>query len=191
MSNSDFASMMRELVDFGIGRFARDYSDTYENTDFVLNKKYTYEDVCRLLNWQRNEVSQNIGGYKFDKITKTYPVFINYDKDDSINDTIKYQDHFENPRVLKAISKSRRKLSSDDVQNFLHAKEKGIQVELFVRKNKDDNISKEFYYLGHMAASGSAKEFIMENTKNVTAVEIEWILDRSVKEDLYEYITKG
>ena len=30
----------------------------------------------------------------------------------------------------------------------------------------------------------------MKNTKNVTAVEIEWILDRPVKEDLYEYITK-
>ena len=37
-----------------------------------------------------------------------------------------------------------------DVQNFLHARERGIQVHLFVRKNKDDKISKEFYYLGYM-----------------------------------------
>ena len=48
-------------------------------------------------------------------------------------------------------------MQSEDVQNFLKAKERGIQVELFVRKNKDDKISKEFYYLGHMTASGNTK----------------------------------
>lgn len=40
----------------------------------VLYQKYTYEDVCRLLNWERNEVPLNIGGYKFDKKTKTFPI---------------------------------------------------------------------------------------------------------------------
>ena len=49
-------------------------------------------------------------------------------------------------------------------------------MELFVRKNKDDKISKEFYYLGHMLASGKADEFVMPNTDK-TAVEIEWQLD--------------
>ena len=78
-------------------------------------------------------------------------------------------------------------MASEDVQNFLHADERGIQVHLFVRKNKDDKISKEFYYLGHMKASGKAKEFVMPNTDK-TAVEIEWLLDVAVREDLYEYI---
>ena len=54
-------------------------------------------------------------------------------------------------------------------------------------KNKDDKISKEFYYLGHMQASGQVKEFIMPNTEK-TAVEIEWLLDVPVREDIYEYI---
>ena len=57
----------------------------------------------------------------------------------------------------------------------------------FVRKNKDDKISKEFYYLGYMTASGNTKEFTMPNTQK-TAVEIEWILDVPVREDIYEYI---
>lgn len=85
------------------------------------------------------------------------------------------------------ISKSGRSIQSDDVQNFLQAKERGIRVELFVRKNKDDKISKEFYYLGHMTASGKAEEFVMKGTDK-TAVEIEWILDEPVREDIYEYI---
>ena len=69
----------------------------------------------------------------------------------------------------------------------MKSEEKGIKVELFVRKNKDDKISKEFYYLGRMNATGKAKEFIMPNT-NKSAVEIEWILERPVREDIYEYI---
>lgn len=192
LSNRDFYNVIKELVDFGISRYERDYKQSYDVTDFVLYQKYTYEDVCRLLNWEQNEVPLNIGGYKYDKKTKTFPVFINYDKSEDISDTTKYEDHFVpgfRDRLI-AISKSGRSLQSEDVQNFLKAKERGIRVELFVRKNKDDKISKEFYYLGHMTASGNTKEFTMPNTQK-TAVEIEWILDVPVREDIYEYIVNS
>lgn len=189
LANKDFYNIVSELVDFGISRYERDYSASYGQTDLVLYQKYTYEDVCRLLNWESNQPPYNIGGYKFDKKTKTFPVFINYDKGNDISDTINYQDRFV-PGYrdkLIAVSKSGRSLQSEDVQNFLKAKERGIQVELFMRKNKNDKISKEFYYLGHITASGNAKEFTMANTDK-TAVEIEWILDVPVREDIYEYI---
>ena len=192
LSNGEFYDILQELVEFGISRYERDYSNTYDQTDFVLYQKYTYEDVCRLLNWEQNEVPLNIGGYKYDRKTKTFPVFINYDKAEDISDTTKYEDHFVpgfRDRLI-AISKSGRSLQSEDVQNFLKAKERGIHVELFVRKNKDDKISKEFYYLGHMTASGKTKEFKMANTEK-TAVEIEWILDVPVREDIYEYIVNS
>ena len=187
LANKEFYGILKELIDFGISRYERDFSHTYRETDFVLYQKYTYEDVCRLLNWETNEVPLNIGGYKFDKKTKTFPVFINYDKSEDISDTTKYEDHFISSNRLIAISKSGRSIQSEDVQNFLHAEERGIQVHLFVRKNKDDKISKEFYYLGYMHASGNVKEFVMPNTSK-TAVEIEWLLDIPVREDLYEYI---
>ena len=187
LANKDFYEILKELIEFGISRYERDFSATYKGTDFVLYQKYTYEDVCRLLNWETNEVPLNIGGYKYDKKTKTFPVFINYDKSEDISNTTKYEDHFTSNSGLIAISKSGRSIASEDVQNFLHATERGIQVHLFVRKNKDDKISKEFYYLGHMQASGKVREFIMPNTDK-TAVEIEWVLDVPVREDLYEYI---
>ena len=192
LKKDDFYHTLKELVEFGISRYERDYKNAYGQTDLVLYQKYTYEDVCRLLNWEQNEVPLNIGGYKFDKKTRTFPVFINYDKAANISDTTKYEDHFVSGSRdhLIAISKSGRSLQSEDVQNFLKARERGIQVELFVRKNKDDKISKEFYYLGHMTASGKAREFTMTNTEK-TAVEIEWILDVPVREDIYEYIVNG
>lgn len=190
LQNTEFYKMLEELIDFGISRYKENYSNRYQDTDLVLYQKYTYEDVCRLLNWERNEVPLNIGGYKYNKKTKTFPVFINYDKQENISDTTKYEDHFINSSYLIAISKSGRSLESEDVQNFLNAKERGIDVQLFVRKNKDDKISKEFYYLGKMAATGRTKEFVMNNTDK-TAVEIEWRLDTPVREDLYEYIING
>ena len=167
LANNDFYNILKELVDFGISRYKRDYSKTYGQTDLVLYQKYTYEDVCRLLNWKQNEVPLNIGGYKFDKKTKTFPVFINYDKAENISDTTRYEDHFVpgfRDRLI-AISKSGRSMQSEDVQNFLKAKERGIQVELFVRKNKDDKISKEFYYLGHMTASGNAMNITVRRSR--------------------------
>ncbi len=187
MTNDDFFHIVNELVEFGINRFKRDYCHGYAGGDLVLYQKYTYEDVCRLLNWETNEVPLNIGGYKFDKKTKTFPVFINYEKEEDISDTTKYEDHFTDNRTLIAISKSGRSNDSEDVQNFLKADERGIRIELFVRKNKEDKISKEFYYLGRMHASGRSKEFVMQNT-NKTAVEIEWLLDEPVRDDVYEYI---
>lgn len=190
LQNENFYHILEELIDFGISRYKENFSMRYQDTDLVLYQKYTYEDVCRLLNWERNEVPLNIGGYKYDKKTKTFPVFINYDKQDDISDTTKYEDHFTNYDRLIAISKSGRSIESEDVQNFLNAKERGIDVQLFVRKNKDDKISKEFYYLGRMTSTGLVKEFIMPNTDK-TAVEIEWALDTPVREDIYEYIVNG
>lgn len=190
LKNPDFHNIVKELVIFGIERYKENYSNRYQDTDFVLYQKYTYEDACRLLGWEHNEVPLNIGGYKYDKKTKTFPVFINYDKSENISDTTKYEDHFTSNQSLIAISKSGRSVYSEDVQNFLKAKERGIDVHLFVRKNKDDKISKEFYYLGRMIATGNYEEITMANTDK-TAVEIEWNLDTPIREDVYEYIVKG
>lgn len=188
LNDKAFQKAIFETIQFGLSRYEHRYKNTYQNTNLVLNRKYTYEDVCRLLNWNKQEVAQNIGGYKYDATTKTFPVFINYEKTDDISDTIKYEDRFlENDRLI-AISKSRRSLDSMDVQNFLQAKQKGISVYLFVRKNKDDNISKEFYFFGEMHATGKTELITMPNT-SATAVEIEWKLDVPVRDDMYEYIT--
>lgn len=187
LQNPEFCAILEELVDFGISRYKVNYSYHYQDTNLVLYQKYTYEDACRLLNWERNEVPLNIGGYKYNKKTKTFPIFINYDKQDNISDTTKYEDHFVAENRLIAISKSGRSMDSEDVQNFLKATERGIDVQLFVRKNKDDKISKEFYYLGRVIATGNAKQFVIPNTDK-TAVEIEWELETPVREDIYQYI---
>jgi len=182
-----FYQMVQEVVDFGLMRYQENYSKRYQDTNFQLYAKYTYDDVCRILEWEKGAVALNIGGYKFDEKTKTYPVFINYHKEDSIQDTVKYEDRFTDNSRLIAISKSGRTLESQDVKIALNAEKMGVQMSLFVRKNKDDKTSKEFYYLGKIKATGNTREFLMPNTQK-NAVEIEYHLDTPIKEDIYEYL---
>lgn len=188
--SAKFKEAVVELIRFGIYRYNKDYSNNYPGTSFNLYKKYTYSEVCWLLNWKAEEVSLNIGGYKFDTYSKTYPVFINYEKGDDVGATTRYEDRFNDQTTLTAISKSRRTLDSDDVINARNSKSRGILMPLFVRKNKDDQTSKEFYFLGTMEHNGIASEFIMPGTEGITAVEIGYKLNTPVENNLYEYLTE-
>lgn len=187
LKNDNFKQTVSELINFGLHRYEENYSNPYKDSGFQLYQKYEYEDVCRILNWDKNIVPLNIGGYKYDDTTKTFPVFINYDKGEDVQDSVNYHDRFVNNSQLISLSKNNRTLQSEDVARFRNAKTLGIDVDLFVRKNKNDNVAKSFYYLGRMTME-SGEEVKMQGT-NDDAVEMFWNLDVSVREDIYDYIT--
>lgn len=186
LANPEFFQMVDELLDYGICQYEENYVHRYKETNFQLYQKYTYEDVCRLLNWKKNMNAQNIGGYFYDIETKTLPVFINYEK---AEDAIAYEDRFVSSSELIALSKHPRKITSSDAERIY---KKGIEnadnkIYLFVRKNKDDKEAKEFYFLGEIFAVGEPFPIHMEKT-NDDAFEITYHLDVPVREDIYDYI---
>lgn len=77
-----------------------------------------------------------------------------------------------------------------DVRMAADSERNGVKMYLFVRKNKDDKESKEFYYLGRIQhePDGLLEEFVMPNT-DVSAVEIEYKLKTPVEKNLYDYLT--
>ena len=151
----------------------------------VVKQRYTYEDVCKLLNWDKNINGQNIGGYKYDEATKTFPVLINYDKDPSIAASIQYEDRFVFPSKLIALSKSRRNLENADVKRLRSWSENDMKIYLFVRKNKDDKTGgKELYFLGEMEPTGECEQIAMAETGD-SAVEIGYRLDVPAESNLY------
>lgn len=190
LDDQAFCDMVDDLVEFGFYRNENYFGQSYHSTSFQLYQKYSYEDVCRLLEWEHNEVAQNIGGYKYDAKSQTYPVFINYEKSEDIVASINYEDRFVSPSMLIALSKSNRRLDSKDVVTAYNAEKLGVSMELFVRKNKDDKISKEFYYLGKIRAVGEPHAIQMKETGN-NAVEITYQLETAVREDIYEYLIEG
>lgn len=190
LSVDEFRRQLLEVIDFGIGRHAANYRNMYKDTSFVLNCKYTYEEVCRLLNWSSNISGLNIGGYKYDVETNTFPVFINYDKDPSISDSIKYEDRFVSETELVAISKQPRYLDSPEIERLRAWPGNGMKIYLFMRKNTKDGDGKEFYFLGEMVPTGEFREFVMPTVQK-SAVEITYRLSEPVRPDLYAFLTSN
>ena len=186
LANPDFFQIVDELLDYGICQYKENYAHRYKATNFQLYQKYTYEDVCRLLNWKKNMNAQNIGGYFYDLETKTLPVFINYEK---AEDAIAYEDRFVSSSELIALSKHPRKVTSSDAERIYKKGSENAdnKIYLFVRKNKDDKEAKEFYFLGEIFAVGEPFPIHMDAT-NDDAFEITYYLDVPVREDIYNYI---
>ena len=184
LSNDDFVTVLLETIDFGISRFENNYMDRYLDTDLVLYQKYTYEDIYRLLNWEKAEVSLNVGGYKYNSYSNTFPVFINYDKTDAAS-TIQYQDKFINNEYIDAISKHPRNLDSNDARIIEDASKNGTKIHMFVRKNKLDDV-KEFYYLGLVEKCGNFEQMKTSNGDDV--FKIPYKFQTKVRQDIYSYI---
>jgi len=184
--SNNFKNEILQIIKFGLYTYNKIYSGNYNNLSFCLYAKYSYDDVCRLLDWEKNEVANNIGGYKYNPKTNTLPIFINYHKDESISNSIKYNDYFISRNVLSWISKNKRYINSPDVLNIANSNINNTKILLFVRKNKDDNEnSKEFYFLGEITPITLPKEVIMLSGDH--AVNFEFLLETPVNGICVEY----
>ena len=187
LRDSAFLKCVIDVLKFGFHRNERDFVSLYKDTNFVLNQKYTREEVCRLLCWAKEPNYQNVGGYFHDRETNTFPVFINYEKDPDISITTQYHDRFISDRSIICISKSGRNMNSTDIDKLRRADELGIRCFLFLRKNKNDKDNNtEFYFLGEMHPTGTFEQIVMADGKT-SAVEITYMLEDPVRPDLYDY----
>lgn len=186
IGDENFKNLLQDTIQLGIERHNKYYAEKYKDTDFKLYSKYTYADVCRILNWEKNVNAQNIGGYKYDCGTKTLPVFINYEKVEGTSTD--YEDIFISNARLKAISKNNRRIDSKDVKHIYKqtSEDEDNRIYLFVRKNKDDKEAKEFYFLGEMYAEGEPTPVVRKD--NVNAFAINYKLEHEVRDDIFEYI---
>ena len=179
-----FRSLLADIVEDGLWRSRTRYAHRYADTAFVLFEKYTYEDVCRLLGWQRSENAQNIGGYRYDSRTHTLPVFINYVKSEG---AIRYEDRFLSPSHLVALSKKPRGVDGPDADHIYRRRpeDRDNRIFLFVRKDKEADERKDFYFLGEMDAVGSPKPVSVDGKK---AFEVDYVLRTPVRRDIYDYL---
>ena len=186
-----FKTCVVDVINFGLSRANSAFKNKYKDTNFVLNQKYTREEVCRFLRWAKEPNYQNIGGYYHDKETNTFPVFVNYEKDPDISITTQYQDRFISDNQIVCISKSKRTLSSPEIVNLANSESNGMRCFLFLRKNKKDKDNgTEFYFLGEMHPTGKFDQIKMaDGTTN--AVEIHYRLEDNVRGDLYDYFLSG
>lgn len=65
--------------------------------------------------------------------------------------------------------------------------DKDNKIYLFIRKNRDDKETKEFYFWGEIYAVGEPLPIHIETT-NDDAFEITYHLDVPVRENIYDYV---
>ena len=194
LADENFKYAISELVEFGINRYKSNYHNCEQNSSLCPNMKYTYSEVCQLLNYEKDLTSVMMG-YWHDEKTKSFSVFVNYEKEPDMSESTKYHDRFgsmtnpDDSNHFVAISKSRQTTQSSQIKKIASFMESGTTIRLFVRKNKNDKTSKEFYYLGEVVLTGNMQDGFIPGTE-VPIVEIEYKFVKPIDHRIYEYITE-
>lgn len=182
LQDEKFYFQINEILDFALERYQKYYQNKYKDTNLVLYQKYTYEEVCYLLNWPQKINPNAMAGYFYEKTTHTMPVFINYIAPDKKR--VDYTNEFLSNTLITAYSKSNRKLDSSDAKHIYNAKEEENKLYLFVRKPSEDKEAKEFYFLGEITAQGKP-----EFAPKYNGFKILYKLDTPVRADIFDYLT--
>ena len=169
---------------------AKEKSKVYDCANkLTLHAKYSRKDVCKLLNWDKDE-SATVYGYR----TKhgTCPIFVTYHKKDEVKASVNYGDKFLSPDLFTWYSKNNRTLNSKEVQSIIQAKENDIDIHLFVKK--DDDEGTDFYYLGRgLPDKQSVSEDLIlnENAKELPIVHMNMVMEYPVENRLYDYLMEA
>ncbi len=177
-----FREFLSDSTEYSILTYNEKHNADLYRDGFLLYNKYSRKDVCRLLNWEKNPIPQNIGGY----ITQNNitPCFVTYHKSKDIGSSINYNDYFVSPSVFAWESKSKRNINSKDVQKVINSE----RILLFVKK--DDDEGHDFYYMGDCTIiDGSIQEAKMPDSGH-SVVHFQFQLEQPVEDKLYRYITK-
>lgn len=178
-----FAEFLNDMIRYAFYRFRLDYKGEDYRDGFLLYRKYSRKDVCRILNWEKDE-SSTVYGYKIKD--GACPIFVTYKKEAGISDGTKYKDRFINTHLFGWQSKNRRTLQSKDVIGFREAAETGLRILLFYQKSKDEGA--DFYYMGDMEPAEFAQSEIWDKGSMVPIVDIKFHMRDEVEESLYQYV---
>ena len=191
LEQSQFKSYLLDSIKYSIYRFNQNFDLENWEDGFVVYQKYARKDVFRILNVKENPVAQNVGGYLVSPDNKHCPIFVNYHKEEDISESTKYEDEFVNNKEFDWMSKSKRKLKSNDVQSILGNKG-DIRLPLFIKKSNDEGV--EFYYMGDISPEkDKVEQTTMKNDKEqkVSVVKFRFNLHRTVSDVMYNYLREN
>ncbi len=185
IQEKQFLAELESVVEYGIQKYKDYYSDSDED-NLVLYQKYSRKDVCRLLNWERDD-SSTMYGYRIKH--GTCPIFVTYEKKDNISESTKYPDKFVNDSTFSWMTRSGVKLESTESKDIIGYRDNGLKMYLFVKKSDDEG--SDFYYMGKVTPKSWKQTTISgKDGKVLPIMNFILKLDNSVRNDIYEYFTK-
>lgn len=191
LQNSLYKAHLLDLLEYGINKATIKDNEVYGNDGLVYYRKYSRKDVFKIMNFDKDQNPQNVGGYIIQEVDgrKKCPVFVTYEKAEDISSSTKYKDYFINNTRFNWMSKNKRYLNSPDVEAILNQENNNIQIELFIKK--DDNEGTDFYYIGKMITDYESKEQTQipnEKGQMLPVVNLQFDIEPSVPQNLYSYL---
>ncbi len=193
LKNMYFEKELATLVEYGITRYQDMYGEHDEN-NLVLYQKYSRKDVCRILNWAKDD-SSTVYGYRIKH--NTCPIFVTYEKSDDIASSTKYADEFEkiasNPacysnKIFSWMTRSKVSENSPEAQAIIHARENGLKILLFVKKS--DGEGSDFYYMGEVNPIKWEQTTIQNDKgKLLPIMNFKLELKNEARKDIFDYFT--
>ena len=187
LSNPTFHSYLLDSVYYGIARFDQTFDLDKYLDGFLIHQKYSRKDICRILNWEKNEESTMYGySIKYN----TCPIFVNYHKDENIAASTKFEDKFINNSYFQWFSKPRRNIESKDVSAIKNHNNE-LRLSLFIKKSNGEG--SDFYYMGDVKPVQESFEettILDDHGKRVSVVKVIFKLNQPVEDSLYDYLTK-
>ena len=189
LSNNEFKYNINDLIQLGLTQYEDKYKhETKLEDPFKYYEKYSREDVVRLLNFKSNDVATMYGYRTKEDINDNLhcPIFVTYNKKDTISKSTQYEDKFINPQEFSWMTRSGLKLTSKEVLQIINFPENGNKFYLFIKQSDDEG--NDFYYMGKVTPSNPIEETIQDdNGKNKPVVNFKLILEKEVRNDIYNY----
>jgi superfamily II DNA or RNA helicase/HKD family nuclease len=178
-----------DAAEFSLLKFKTDFDLDKFSNGFKRESIYSREDVFRILGWNKNPTPLNVGGYQISSDGANCPLFITYQKSESISNTTKYKDQFLDAKTLVCMSKNKRAIDSPDVLAIASQSSNLMRIPIFVKKKKEDL---NFYYVGDGTSLPNKFELTRMNPSDAgspTVVKMLFELDRPVSPMLFKYLT--
>ena len=191
LQNDCYRKELEEILQLGDYEYRHCNLENRQEYDLVLYNKYTRQDVCRLLGWEKDE-SSTINGYKVHYPTLTCPIFVTYDKDtEHIDPSIDYDDRFISPSEFAWETRTPVHLDSKEPKAIRGEHPAGkFRKLLFVKKSDDEGLA--FYYLGEMDfLSNRETTKLNKEGKSLAVVAMRFAMKHRVPDSLFDYLCDG
>jgi superfamily II DNA or RNA helicase len=186
LQNDFFKRLLEDVLAYAEMMYTQRFDRKNFVAGFLLYQKYSRKDVCRILNWEKDEHS-TMYGYKvnYTSWNTTCPIFVNYHKEEGIASTTKYQDRFLSTHEFEWMSRSRRTLESKEIIEI--KTNKGLRLPLFVKKHNDEGA--DFYYMGDITPTAFEQTTLTDDQQNpVSIVRVNFSMNQPVDESIYNYL---
>ncbi len=183
--NARYMDALKDVVEYGLRRYEDYYADA-DADNLVLYQKYSRKDICRILNWEKDD-SSTVYGYRIKN--GTCPIFVTYEKKEDISETTKYEDQFIDSQLFSWMTRSRVSIDSPEAQEIIHYRDNGLRIYLFIKKS--DGEGTDFYYMGKAIPVEYVQTTISDkNGRQLPIMNFKLKLEKAVRNDIYDYLTK-